>query len=99
MPESIPSKQSSRSRRTVCSTLLVSCLALPVMLALPACGDANSSQVDGAAGNASPGVGGGTIFVPVGSGGMGNGTAGGSNPNTGGSGPYMLPADYTKATM
>ena len=103
MSETMPSKQSSRTERTVCSTLLVSCLALPVLLALPACGDPDSSQVNGAAGTstgASPGVGGGLIFNPIGTGGMGNGTGGGGTfPGAGGSGPYMLPPDYTKATM
>lgn len=100
MPESIPSKQPSRAGR-MCSTLLVSCLTLPALFALPACGDPDSSQVNGTAGVAnSPGVGGGTIFDPIGNGGTGPGTGGaGANPAAGGSGPYMLPPDYTKATM
>jgi len=103
MPESIPSKQSSHPGRKLGSTLLVGCLALPALFVVPACGDPDSSRVNGTAGSStgsSPGVGGGSIFNPIGNGGMGSGVGGnGANPGTAGSGPYMLPADYTKATM
>ena len=108
MSESNPSKPRMHSGRTVLSALRVSCLALPVLLsALPGCsGDPNASQVGtSTAGNNSTGAstglaGGPDIFVPVGNAGSGNGTGGaGTGTGSGGAGPYMLPADYTKATM
>jgi len=54
--------------------------------------------VNGAAGS-SPSVGGGSIFDPVGNAGTGSGTGGRGATPAGGSGPYMLPPDYTKANM
>src|SRR6478735_9357402 len=102
MPESIPSKQSSLSARTVCSTLLVSCLALPVLFVLPGCGSDPDSKVSGAGSStgASPGTAGGMIFDPVGNGGMSSGGTGtGPGPATGGAGPYMLPPDYVRADI
>jgi fibro-slime domain-containing protein len=101
MPELTSSKLRMHSGRVVVSALLTSCLALPVLLmAVPGCGgDADASHIGNAAsGNstgATTGVAGGSIFIPVGDDG-GNG-AGGTGSGTGG--PYMLPADYTKATM
>ena len=102
MPESIPSKQSSHSARTVCSALLVSCLVLPVLFVLPGCGSDPDSKVSGAGSStgASPGTAGGMIFDPVGNGGMSSGGTGtGPSPGAGGSGPYMLPSDYIKADI
>src|SRR6478735_9449247 len=104
MPASNPSKQLPPPRRRASSALLVSCLALPVLLAQYACGgDPNSSHIDGAAAGtssgASTGVAGGPLLM-VGDGGMSNGSGGaGTSTGTAGAGPYMLPADYTQATM
>lgn len=100
MSESTHSKQPKHVGRAVFSTLFATCLALPVLFALPACsGDPDSSKVGEASGNTT-GVGGGAIFDPIGNGGSSTGTGGaGSGFPSAGSGPYMLPADYTKATM
>lgn len=104
MSESNSSKQSTHSGRGVSSALLVGCLTLPLLLAMPACGgDAGASHVGAStAGNstgATTGVSGGPpIFVPIGEAGSGNGS-GGTGSGTAGAGPYMLPPDYTKATM
>src|SRR4051795_10562331 len=98
-----PSKLAMHSERKVVSTLLVSCLALPLLLSgLPGCsGEAGDSHIgDPATGAASgdvtragaPPV----VFIPMDEGGMGNGT-GGTGSGSGGAGPYMLPADYIKA--
>jgi fibro-slime domain-containing protein len=97
MRESIPSKLPMPLSRSLPSALLVSCLALPVLLAgVPGCGsDPDSSQVSSAASGNSTSPTAGQPFVPV-EGGMGNATGGTAN-GTGGAGPYMLPADYTKA--
>jgi fibro-slime domain-containing protein len=97
-----PTKLTMSSGRTVPASLLLSCLALPVLLSgLPACGgDAGDSQVDGA-GAASGDVtraGAPPIFIPMDNGGSGNGT-GGTGSWTAGAGPYMLPPDYIKADM
>jgi fibro-slime domain-containing protein len=102
MRELIPSKLSMPAGRRVPSALLVSCLALPVLLtAVPGCGsDPGDSQVGGgtaASANSTSFAGGPDIVLP-GSSGASNGT-GGNWSGTGGAGPYMLPPDYTKATM
>jgi len=94
------SKLAMHSGRRVPPALLVSCLALPLLLAaLPGCsGEADVSHIgDAATGNATATAGGPDIFVP-GVGGMGNGSGGVGN-GMGGAGPYMLPPDYTKASM
>jgi len=100
MSESIASKPSLYPGRKLPSVLLVSCLALPVLLsAVPGCGgDADASHIGGAASGNATGLAGGPDIIVPGSGGSGNG-AGGVGSGTGGAGPYMLPADYTKATM
>ncbi|HEY0467472.1 MAG TPA: hypothetical protein VGC79_24900, partial [Polyangiaceae bacterium] len=101
MSERIPSKLPMPSRRMVPAALLVSCFALPALLsALPGCSsDPDASQIGAASTGSSTGLAGGSsIFVPVADGGTGNGT-GGPGTGSGGSGPYMLPADYTKANM
>ncbi|MEI9938814.1 MAG: fibro-slime domain-containing protein [Pseudomonadota bacterium] len=96
-----------RSHRRLPSALLVSCLALPVLLAgVPGCGSsADPSRVDSgaAAGSSnsngnSPGIAGTPDLILMGPGGSGNGTGGGGTAFAG-AGPYMLPADYTKADM
>ena len=101
MPESNPSKQLTHPARRVSSALLAGCLALPVLLAQPACGgDPNSSKLDGstAGSGTTTGVAGGPLLM-VGDGGMSNGTGGaGTSTGTAGAGPYMLPADYIEAT-
>ena len=77
--------------------LFVSCLALPVLLTgVPGCGsDSDSSKVsNGASGNSTSQAGGPGIIIPGGT--AGNST-GGPGTGSGGAGPYMLPADYTKA--
>lgn len=83
--------------------LLTRWLALPVVLAAVACSGNNSeSQVGESGVTTTPGAGGGPTLnlPPTGSDagtGTGTGTGGGStsDPNA----PYMLPADYTKATL
>ena len=94
------SKLAMHSGRRVPPALLVSCLALPLLLAaLPGCsGEADASHIgDAATGNTTATAGGPDIFVP-GVGGTGNGSGGVGN-GMGGAGPYMLPPDYTKASM
>ena len=101
MRESNPSKLPSHPGPKKHSTVLASCVALPLLLwGLPGCSGSNEdSQVGGAAsGNlGTPHAGGPNIIVtPVGNGGAAaTGTGGaGSAP-----GPYMLPPDFTKAMM
>ena len=81
-------------------------LALPVVLAAVACSGSNSDSRVGESGVTSPpgSAGGPDLLLPPG-GDAGAGTGTGTGTGTGGSGtsdpnaPYMLPADYTKATL
>jgi fibro-slime domain-containing protein len=103
MSEPKRTKLPTHAGRTVPSALLVSGLALSGLLtALPGCGgDSGSSHVGAAASfsfGSSNGVAGGPDIVVPADGGTGNGT-GGTGSSSAGAGPYMLPPDYTKATM
>jgi fibro-slime domain-containing protein len=107
MPEPIASKPTMNPSRRLPTALLASCLALPALvLVVPGCGDDSGSSRIGnagsgntaASGNSTSSAGGG--FIPI-QGGMDSGTGGTGSGNAngnGGSAPYMLPADYTKAT-
>jgi fibro-slime domain-containing protein len=105
MSDPKPSKFLTPTGRVLPATLLVSCLALPLMLSgLTGCGgESGDSRVGSAASSSTgstpgaAGFGGPDIILP-GEGGTGNGT-GGTGNGSGGAGPYMLPADYTKASL
>jgi fibro-slime domain-containing protein len=105
MREPIPSKRPMSSSRRQPLALLVSCLALPALLAVvPGCGDESGSSHIGAAASGNTAASGNSmsfagspIFVPPPDGGTGNNT-GGTGNGSGGAAPYMLPPDYTKAT-
>lgn len=95
-----PSKQSSsHAGRARHSTVLTSAVALPVLLwGLAGCGgNSSDSQVTGSGASNSMGLAGAPMFEPLpGSGGTSTGSGGtGTNPV----GPYMLPADFTRAQM
>ena len=83
--------------------LLTRWLAVPAVLAAVACGGNNSeSQVGESGVTATPGAGAGPvlIFPPSGAGtGAGASTGSGGGGTSDPTGPYMLPPDYTKATL